>query len=84
MIRNVIIIYRFSWLDKTKKARINPIDKKDNKCFQYNVTVALNHEEFKEYQQRLIKTKPFINKYNREGKSFPWEKDDRKNLRKLI
>ena len=47
MIRNVIIIYRFSWLDKTKKARINPINKKDNKCFQYNVAVALNHEEFK-------------------------------------
>ena len=26
-------------------ARINPINKKNNKCFQYAVTVALNHEE---------------------------------------
>ena len=24
---------------------INPINKKDNKCFQYTVAVALNHEE---------------------------------------
>ena len=28
-------------------ATINPINKKDNKCFQYAVTVALNHEEMK-------------------------------------
>ena len=39
------IIYKFSWWDK--KAIINPINKKDNKCFQYDVTVALNHEEIK-------------------------------------
>ena len=28
-----------------KKATINRINKKDNKCFQYAVTVALNYEE---------------------------------------
>ena len=28
---------------KKKKATINPINKKDNKCFQYVVTVTLNH-----------------------------------------
>ena len=28
-----------------KKASINPINKKDNKCFQCALTVALNHEE---------------------------------------
>ena len=32
------------WM-KNKKATINPINKKDNKCFQYRLTVALNHEE---------------------------------------
>ena len=32
-----------SWM-KNKKSAINPINKKD-KCFQYPVTVALNHEE---------------------------------------
>ena len=31
------------WI-KHKKAPINPINKKDNKCFQYAVTVALNYE----------------------------------------
>ena len=43
---------------------INSINKKDNKCFQYTVTVALNHEEIKKYLQRITKIKPFINKYN--------------------
>ena len=32
------------WI-KNKKATINTVNKKDNKCFQYAVTVALNHEE---------------------------------------
>ena len=34
------------WI-KNKKASINPINKKDNKCFQYAVTGALNHEKIK-------------------------------------
>ena len=34
------------WI-KNKKATINPINKKYNKCFQYAVTVALNHEKLK-------------------------------------
>ena len=32
------------WI-KSKKAVINPINKKDRKRFQYAITVALNHEE---------------------------------------
>ena len=32
------------WI-KGKKATINLINKKSNKCFQYAVTVALNHEK---------------------------------------
>ena len=51
------------WI-KIKNAAINLVNKKDNKCFQYAVTVALNHEEIKKYPQRIIKIKPFINKYN--------------------
>ena len=30
-----------------KKATINPINKTNNKCFQYVITVALNHEKIK-------------------------------------
>ena len=63
------------WI-KNKKAAINSINKKDKKCFQYAVTVALNHEEIKEDLQRITKLKSFINKYNWEGINFPSEKDD--------
>ena len=30
---------------KNKKATINPQNEKDDKCFQYALTVALNHEK---------------------------------------
>ena len=40
------------WI-KNKNATINPIKKKDNKCFQYAVTAALNHEEIKKDPQRI-------------------------------
>ena len=49
--------------------------KKDNKCFQYTATVALNHEEIKKNLQRITKTKYFINKYNLKRINFPSEKD---------
>ena len=39
---------------------INPINKKDNKCFQYAVTVALNHEEIEKHAKKKKKKK---NKY---------------------
>ena len=65
-----------------KKATINPINKKDNKCFQYAVTVTLNHEEIKKDPQTITKIKPFINKYSCEKTNFLSEKDDGKNLRK--
>ena len=55
---------------------------KDNKCFQYAVTFALNYEEIKKDLQRITKIKPFINKYNWEGTIFPSEKDDWKKFEK--
>ena len=36
---------------KTKKTTINPTNRKDNECFQYAITVALNHEERKKILQ---------------------------------
>ena len=51
------------WI-KNKKATINPINKKDNKCFQYAITVFLNHEEIQKDLQIITKIKPFIKKYN--------------------
>ena len=67
---------------KNKKTIIKPINKKDNKCFQYAVTVGLNHEEIKKGPQRLTKIKLFINKYNWKGINFPSEKDDWKKFGK--
>ena len=44
------------WI-KNKKATVNPINKKDTKCFQYAVTVTLNHEEIKKDSQIIRKMK---------------------------
>ena len=38
------------WL-KNKKATINPQNKKDDKCFQYALTVALNMNKLKTIQE---------------------------------
>ena len=50
------------WL-KNKKATINPKNK-DDKCFQYALTVALNYEKIKKDPERTSKIKPFIDQYN--------------------
>ena len=51
------------WI-KNKKATINPQNKKDDKCFQYALTVALNHEKIKDHPERISKIRPFIDQYN--------------------
>ena len=48
---------------KQKKATINPKNK-DDKCFQYTLTVALNYEKIKKDPQRISKSKPFIDQYS--------------------
>ena len=40
------------WI-KNKKATINPINKKENKWFQYTITVVLNHEKLKSILKEL-------------------------------
>ena len=49
------------WL-KNKKATINPENNDDN-CFQYTLTVALNHQNIGKNPQRISKIKPFIDQY---------------------
>ena len=46
------------WL-KNKKATINPKDN-DGKCFQYAITVVLNHEKTKNHSERLSKINPLL------------------------
>ena len=60
------------WL-KNKKGTINPKNK-DDKCFQYALTVALN------YEQRMSKIKHFIDKYNLKETDFPSHSKDWKKL----
>ena len=48
---------------KNIKGTINPINIKDNKCFQYAVTVALNNGKIGKHTERIIKIKPFVNRF---------------------
>ena len=57
-----------SWL-KSKRATINPKNR-DNECFKYAITVALNHEKIQKDPQRISKIKPFIDHYIWEGIGF--------------
>ena len=70
------------WI-KDKRSITNP--KNDNyKCFQYAITVALNHDKINRDPQRISKIKPFIERYNWNGIKFPatskdWKKFERNN-----
>ena len=44
------------WI-KNEKATINPVNEKDNKCFQYAVKVMLNHEEIQRDSREITKNK---------------------------
>ena len=62
------------WI-KNKKATIISINKKDDKCFHYAVTVALYHEQIEKDPPRIIKL-IFLSKYNCEKINYQSEKDD--------
>ena len=61
---------------KNQKVTINLINQKGNKCFQYAVTVTLNHKVIGKNPERIIKIKTFINKYKWKEINFPLEKGD--------
>ena len=64
---------------KNKNATINPKSNHD-KCFQYALSVVLNHEQIKKVPQRISKIKPFIDQYNWKEISFPSHKKDWKKF----
>ena len=66
------------WL-KNKKAKINPKNN-DDKCFQYALAVALNHEQIKKDSPRISKIKPFIDQHNWKEISFPSHNKDWKKF----
>ena len=63
------------WIKKEEKTTINPKNK-DDKCFQYVVTVALNYEKSKWNPERVSNIKLFMNKYTWEGINFLSKIDD--------
>ena len=70
------------WI-KNKKSIINPKNN-DYKCFQYAVTVSLNHDKINRDPQRVPKIKPFIDQYNWNDIDFPstgkdWKKFELNN-----
>ena len=50
--------------------------------FQYAETVALVYEEIESHLDRISKIKPFINKYDWKGISYPTKRDDWKTFEK--
>ena len=60
---------------KNKKCTINP-QNKDNKCFQYSITLSLYHKQIKYDPKRTWKIKPFINNLNRENINFPTQEQE--------
>ena len=70
-----------------KTVTINPKNK--DKCFQYSMTAALNHQEIRNHPERISNIKPFFDKYNWKGIDFPagvkdWEKFEKKIIKKLL
>ena len=61
---------------KNKGVTINPKNTKDNKCFQYAVTTALNHRNIDHHPERISKLRPFINNYNWKDIEFSPDKKD--------
>ena len=59
------------WIKK-KKATINP-KKRDDKCFQYAVRVALKYGEIELHPERVSNVKPLKNKYNWRHTHKKWQ-----------
>ena len=66
------------WI-KNKLSTINPKNN-DYKCFQYAVTVELNHYKINEDPQKVSKIKPFIDQYNWNDIDFPSTSKDWKKI----
>ena len=52
-----------TWI-KNKGVTINPKNTKNNNCFQYAITAAMNYQNINCHPERISKLKPFINNYN--------------------
>ena len=72
-------IKSFKWL-RGKGVTKNPKNENDNNCFQYAVTIALNHQNIENHPQKMSNIEPFINQYNWEDIDFPSQQKDWKKF----
>ena len=56
---------------KNKKVTINPKNTKDNNCFQYAITAALDHQNIDHHSESISNLTPIINIYNWKDIEFP-------------
>ena len=78
-VKNLSELYSSQWLRSKKEAIING----DNN-FHNALDDTLNYQNNERDPQKISKLKPYINKYNWEGKEFPagpkdWKKFERNN-----
>ena len=59
-----------------KGATLNTKNTKNNNCFQYAITAALNHHNIDHHPEKISKIKPFINNYNWKDIEFPSHSKD--------
>ena len=53
-----------------KRTTVNSINA-ENKCFQFSITVALNHQNIVNHPERISNIGIFIDQYDWEGIEFP-------------
>ena len=58
-----------TWI-KNKKVTINTKNTKDNNCFQYAITVALNYRNISHHSERISQLQSFIKNYNWDNVDF--------------
>ena len=67
-----------------KGVTINPKNNKNNNCFQYAITAAMNYQNINCHPKRISKLEPFINNYNWKDIDYPshskdWKKFEQNN-----
>ena len=67
------------WLEN-KRATINPKHDDDN-CFQYAITVALNHQNIENRPERISDIKLFTNQYSWKDIDIKAHQKDRKEFK---
>ena len=68
--RETSCIKSLKWLEN-KGVTINPRNTKNNKCFQYAIIAALNHQNINHHPERISKLTPFIDNCDWTEIEFP-------------